>query len=111
MLFRSPVLKQLLDYLHQHPSDQSTLQALAQQVNMTERTLARLSLKQLSMSSNERRQRLKVLKAMTMLNEGQTVENIALDLGYANASAFIEMFKRWMKITPDQFRKLLKSEQ
>ena len=106
-----PVLKQLLDYLHQHPSDQSTLQALAQQVNMTERTLARLSLKQLSMSLNEWRQRLKVLKAMTMLNEGQTVENIALDLGYANASAFIEMFKRWMKITPDQFRKLLKSEQ
>ncbi len=28
------------------------------------------------------------------------------DLGYASASAFIYMFKRWMGFTPDQFRKL-----
>ncbi|MGL6082707.1 MAG: helix-turn-helix domain-containing protein, partial [Gammaproteobacteria bacterium] len=34
-----------------------------------------------------------------------SVESIAFDLGYANASAFISMFKRWMGSTPDQFRK------
>lgn len=102
-----PILKQLLDFLHADPANNSTLEDLAKQINMTERTLARLSLKELSMSLNEWRQRLKVMKAMSMLNEGRTVENIALDLGYANSSAFINMFKRWMKITPDQFRKLL----
>lgn len=100
-------LKQLLDFLHADPANNSTLEDLAKQINMTERTLARLSLKELSMSLNEWRQRLKVMKAMSMLDEGRTVENIALDLGYANSSAFINMFKRWMKITPDQFRKLL----
>lgn len=102
-----PTLKQLLDFLHTCPADNSTLEDLAKRINMTERTLARLSLKELSMSLNEWRQRLKVMKAMSMLDEGRTVENIALDLGYANSSAFINMFKRWMKITPDQFRKLL----
>lgn len=102
-----PTLKQLLDFLHADPANNSTLEDLAKQINMTERTLARLSLKELSMSLNEWRQRLKVMKAMSMLDEGRTVENIALDLGYANSSAFINMFKRWMKITPDQFRKLL----
>ncbi len=99
-------LKQVLDFLHTHPADNSTLGHLAQTINMTERTLARLSQRELAMSLNEWRQRLKVMKAMSMLNEGKTVENIALDLGYANASAFINMFKRWMKLTPDQFRKL-----
>ena len=100
-----PALKQLLDYLHQHSADQSSLEQLAQRINMTERTLARYCQKELGMSLHEWRQRLKVMKAMSMLNAGQTVENIALELGYANASAFINMFKKWMLCTPDQFRK------
>lgn len=98
-------LKQILDYLHQNPSDHSSLEQLAKMSNMTERTLARYSQKELGMSVNEWRQRLKVMKAMSMLNEGKKVESIALDLGYANATAFINMFKRWMNLTPDQFRK------
>ena len=42
---------------------------------------------------------MKAMKAMSMLTEGKKVESIALDLGYANASAFINMFKRWMVYT------------
>lgn len=99
------VLKKILDYLHQHPANQSSLKELAKMSNMTERTLARYSQKELGMSLNEWRQRLKVIKAMSMLNEGKKIESIALNLGYANASAFINMFKRWMNFTPDQFRK------
>lgn len=102
-----PTLKQILNYLHDNPADQSALSELAMQINTTERTLARLAQKELSMSLNEWRQRLKVMKAMSMLSEGKTVEGIALDLGYANASAFIAMFKRWMEVTPDQFRRSL----
>jgi AraC-like DNA-binding protein len=33
-------LKQILDFLHAHPADQSTLESLAKRINMTERTLA-----------------------------------------------------------------------
>ena len=99
-------LRQILDFLHQNPADQSTLEVLAQHINMTERTLSRHCQKELGMSLHEWRQRLKVTKAMSMLNQGKSVEHIAYDLGYANASAFINMFKRWMKLTPDQFRKL-----
>ena len=33
------------------------------------------------------------------------VEAIALDLGYASASAFITMFRRMTRITPDEFRR------
>lgn len=60
------------------------------------------------MSLHEWRQRLKVMKAMTMLNQGKTIESIAFDLGYASASAFIYMFKRWMGFTPDQFNSINK---
>lgn len=47
------------------------LQELAERINMTERTLARYSQKELGMSLHEWRQRLKVMKAMTMLNQGK----------------------------------------
>lgn len=104
-----PHLKEILYFLHQHPSNQSTLDSLAKQFNMTERTLARHAEKELGMSLNEWRQRLKVIKAMSMLQQDKTVESIALDLGYATASAFINMFKRWMQFTPDQFRKMQNS--
>ncbi len=101
-----PQLRHILDYLHQHPEDNSTLQHLAARHHLTERTLARYCQKELRMSLNEWRQRLKVINAMSMLKQQISVENIAFDLGYANASAFIQMFKRWMGYTPDQFRKM-----
>lgn len=103
---KHPALTQILNHLHEHPADDSTLEELAKMINMTERTLARYSQKELGMSLHEWRQRLKVMKAMSMLNKGKTIESIALDLGYASSSAFIYMFKRWMHFTPDQFRKL-----
>jgi len=59
----------------------------------------------LGMSLAQWRQRLRVVKAMGLLESGQTVETIALDLGYASASAFISMFKRLTGATPDEFRK------
>ena len=99
-----PQLKAILDYLYQHPNDNSNLNILAQQQHMTERTLARYCQKELGMSLHEWRQRLKIIKAMSLLKNGDKVEHIAYELGYANASAFIAMFKRWMGTTPDQFR-------
>ncbi len=92
-------------YLEQHLHDQSRLKDLAVLHHMTERTLARYAKKELGMSIHEWRQRLKVMTSLTLLNQGKTVESIALDLGYSNASSFIQMFKRWMHISPDQFRK------
>ena len=59
----------------------------------------------LGMSLAEWRQRLRVVRAMPLLEAGQTVETIALDLGYGSASAFISMFKKLMGTTPDEYRK------
>ncbi|MDV2439306.1 helix-turn-helix transcriptional regulator [Acinetobacter gerneri] len=106
---KHPRLIKILDYLYLYPADNTPLKDLAVQMNMTERTLARYSQKELGMSLNEWRQRLKVMNAMSMLSTEKTVENIALDLGYANSSAFISMFKRWMNMTPEQFRKMYRT--
>lgn len=95
----------LLRELEANPADNRGLTALAQAAHTTERTLMRRCQRDLGMSLNEWRQRLRVVKAMTLLDAGQTVETIALDLGYSGASAFIAMFKRLMGATPDEYRR------
>lgn len=100
-----PLLAAVLRLLEAQPGDNCTLPELARLANTTERTLMRRAQRDLGMSLAEWRQRLRVVKAMPLLEAGQTVETIALDLGYGSASAFITMFKRLVGTTPDEFRK------
>ena len=100
-----PMLGALLRLLEANPGDNRPLPELARAAHTTERTLMRRCQRDLGMSLNEWRQRLRVVKAMPLLEAGQTVETIALDVGYGSASAFIAMFKRLMGATPDEFRR------
>lgn len=100
-----PALGALLRLLQAQPGDNRTLPELARAVHSTERTLMRRAQRDLGMSFAEWRQRLRVVKAMPLLESGQTVEAIALDLGYGSASSFISMFKRLVGATPDEYRK------
>ena len=95
-----PALNRLLMQLEQNPGDERTVEALAHSINLTERTLARRCRKDLGMPLVEWRNRLRVLKALQMLAAGKSVESIALDFGYANASSFITMFKKLTGTTP-----------
>lgn len=100
-----PALGAVLSLLQTQPGDNRTLPELARATHTTERTLMRRAQRDLGMSFAEWRQRLRVVKAMPLLESGQTVETIALDLGYGSASSFISMFKRLVGTTPDEYRK------
>jgi len=100
-----PLLFKALRYLKENPSDNCSLKTLATQLGTSERTLARKAQLELGMALSEWRQRLKVMRAILMLQEGASVENIALDLGYSTASSFIVMFRRLLDTTPDEYRR------
>ncbi|WP_111495077.1 AraC family transcriptional regulator [Marinobacter bohaiensis] len=100
-----PVLSRVMGILERDPGDSRSLPELARAVHSTERTLMRRSQRDLGMSLAEWRQRLRVVKAMPRLEAGDKVEAIALELGYASASAFIAMFRRLMGVTPDEYRR------
>lgn len=100
-----PLLEPLLLVLQTNPADSRSMAELAAAVHTTERTLLRRCQRELGMTLSEWRQRLCVLRAMPRLEAGDTVENIAHDLGYSSASAFIAMFRRLMGSTPDEYRK------
>lgn len=100
-----PLLARLLQLLENAPGDPHTLAELAHACNSTERTMMRRCQRELGTSFAQWRQRLRVVAAMTLLEQGNTVESIAFELGYASASAFITMFRRVTGMTPDACRR------
>lgn len=100
-----PQLGKVLHALQQQPGDTRSLTAWAGEVHSTERTLSRRCHRDLGMSFSAWRQRLKVLQAIALLEDGRPVQDTALELGYSSASAFIAMFQRLMGLTPEEYRR------
>lgn len=98
------VLGKILHHLEKHPEDNRSVAELAREVGITERTLARKCGRDLSMPLTEWRNRMRVVKAIAMIEEGKTVEAIAQEFGYSSASAFIAMFKKLTEATPAKYR-------
>ncbi|ROL77502.1 helix-turn-helix transcriptional regulator [Pseudomonas vranovensis] len=102
---RSAGLGEVLQALHAEPGDNRPLGHWAASVHVSERTLARQFIRELGMSFGEWRLRLRFLRAIEALEQNLPTQQIAFDLGYSSASAFIAMFQRQAHCTPEQYRR------
>ncbi|WP_025857322.1 helix-turn-helix transcriptional regulator [Pseudomonas sp. CHM02] len=102
---RHPGLLGVLEAMQADPGDNRPLAHWAEQVHVSERTLARQFVRELGMSFGEWRQRLRYLAAIEALDSERSVQQVAFDLGYSTASAFIAMFQRQAGCTPEQYRR------
>lgn len=98
-------LAPVLQALEANPSDNTSLAQWAKRVYTTERTLARRCNQELGMSFSEWRQRLRFLYGISLLEQGKTVQDVALEVGYSSASAFIAMFQHNAGTTPERYRR------
>jgi AraC-like DNA-binding protein len=89
------------------PADGRDLDAWAGWAAVSSRTLSRRFVTETGFSFTAWRQRARLLRSLEMLAAGQPVSTIALDLGYATASAFIGLFRRVFNETPAAYRKRL----
>lgn len=102
-------LFELCNRLYRTPDDRSSLKTLAQQLNVSDRTLERRFRQQTGMSLQSWRGRLRVMKAIELLATDMSITQIALELGYSSPSPFIFMFRERMSMSPAQYRKQLDS--
>ncbi len=100
----SPELFQLCTRLYDLPGDRSTTTELAHSLALSKRTLERKFSKEVGMSLQSWRSRLRFLKAIELLNAGKSIINIALELGYSSSSSFIYMFREQTGTTPSRYR-------
>jgi AraC-like DNA-binding protein/mannose-6-phosphate isomerase-like protein (cupin superfamily) len=101
---RDARLRTLCRALIESPGDPRPLEAWAETINTSARTVARRFHSETGLSFGAWRQQARVLEAMGRLGSGAAVTEVALDLGYESVSAFSAMFHRATGATPSEFR-------
>jgi AraC-like DNA-binding protein len=85
------------------PSDRATIDDWGRRMALAPRTLTRILQRETGMSFGRWRQQLHILIALQRLAQGASVQTIALDLGYADASAFVTMFRKALGKPPARY--------
>jgi AraC-like DNA-binding protein/mannose-6-phosphate isomerase-like protein (cupin superfamily) len=98
-----PRLKKLTDLLIAAPSDHASVAEWASRVALSERSLSRLLAEEVGMSFGRWRRQLHVVLALRQLSAGQTVQAVAMDLGYESASSFVTMFRKMVGKPPSRY--------
>jgi len=100
---QDPRLRRLADSLLANPGDKATLGQWAVRIGMSERSMTRLLLEESGLSFGRWRRQLHVILSLQRLARGESVQRVALDLGYENASGFITMFRKAVGQPPARY--------
>ncbi|MCX5540916.1 helix-turn-helix transcriptional regulator [Paraburkholderia sp. CNPSo 3076] len=98
-------LRQICDFLLAAPANGDSLAIWGERVGASERTLARRFKDETGLTFGHWRQQLRIVEAVSKLAQGVRVAEIAAELGYANSSAFISMFRKTMGEPPQRYLK------
>lgn len=96
-------LRTLCRRLQAQLDGQVTLAQWSQRLGVSEKTLSRLFLRDTGLTFRAWRQRLRLFGALTPLEQGQRVTDVALSCGYDSTSAFIAAFRQQFGCTPGEF--------
>ncbi|WP_458022583.1 AraC family transcriptional regulator [Kosakonia sp. BK9b] len=99
----NPKIRAMADTLVSHPEDRSTFKTWAKRLALSERSLARLMLRETGLTFGRWRQQLHLIIALQELASGVSVQNVAAKLGYESVNAFITMFRKTMGSTPAHY--------
>lgn len=95
-----PRLARLCELLLTRLSEAVSLKDLGAQVGLSERSVIRLFPRETGLTFGRWQQQARLQKAFALFDEGHSVTQVALELGYAGPSAFTKMFRRTIGDTP-----------
>jgi AraC-like DNA-binding protein len=96
-------LRKIAQMMTAKPADRATMPIWAKRIGVSERTLSRILLSQTGMTFGRWRQQLHIFLALRWLSQGASVQSVAADLGYENASSFVTMFRKAMGTSPARY--------
>ncbi|MDU4094248.1 MAG: helix-turn-helix transcriptional regulator [Pantoea sp.] len=96
-------LKPLCQAVRDAPHETWSIAQAAEKMSVSGRTLNRHFHQQTGMQFSEWVRRARLLHALIRLAQGEQITRVALDSGYASASAFSAMFRRVMGVPPGDY--------
>lgn len=87
----------------ENPADHISLEDWAKQLGFSQRSLIRCIRAQTGMTFRELKRQTRIMLAIEKLSDGQSVTNIALDVGFQTTSAFIHAFGLITGSTPGKY--------
>lgn len=90
----------VMDALRSDPAGTPRIHDIAEELGVSPRTLERTFLADAGMPLGEWRQRARISRAVALLAEGMAVKDVALEVGYETASAFVAAFRKYVGSTP-----------
>ena len=100
---RDARLRRLAEMMLADPTDKTSKADWAIRIGMSERSMSRLLLHEIGMSFGRWRRQLHVILALQRLTKGDSVQTVALELGYENASGFVTMFRKAVGKPPARY--------
>jgi AraC-like DNA-binding protein len=96
-------LRRVCDQIVGDPADQRDLDDLAKLAGMGRRTFTRSFRDETGMAFAMWRQQIRLMAAISMLAEGQSITSIAFEVGYESPSSFTAMFHRVLGVAPSHY--------
>lgn len=98
-------LQRVMQAMMDAPNAEQGLAYWSTQVGASERTISRLFSRETGMSFQQWKKQLLLQEAVDRLAKGDSVLDVALELGYRSPSAFVSMFRKALGKTPGQYFK------
>ncbi len=96
-------VKPIVDAILDDSEAPATLAVWSQKVGASERTIQRIFEAETGLHFSTWKKQVILLEALRKLSDGESVLNVALDLGYSSPSAFTYMFRQAFGVTPSRF--------
>lgn len=103
----SALLDYLLNYIEHHIRDELSLGKLADFFHVSESALVKLFKSRLGISPHSYIIQRRLAQAKNLIREGQSLNQLYLEVGYRDYTAFFRAFKKEYGISPNQFREML----
>lgn len=99
-----PRLRRVCEAIIAQPGDCHDIDYWAREAGMARRTFTRLFQQEMGMGFAAWRRRVRVVEAASRIATGQSIAEVAFDLGYDNAGSFSTMFHRTFGVAPRKLR-------
>ncbi len=96
-------LRRVVERIMAAPARREPVEAIARDAGLSERTLARLMVRETGMSLVRWRQQLAVMLAVRAFASGRTIQQVSEELGYDSVPSFVTMFRKVLGAAPGRY--------